>query len=193
MAPSPARLLAVFSLALAAAPARTAEPAAGRLDMDDAQVEVLSQPLPAGRRIELPEGFLQVEEDGPEDGDVGTFTVASAAAVTPAATAAPPASEDQALPAPPPPAFPPAAAPGEQASPCRAERTAYLRELWRESGIDLDDPVALAEGLESGAAGPATAYGWFALQVDAFRNLSWSEDLKARARDVVRCVNEHQG
>ncbi len=72
---------------------------------------------------------------------------------------------------------------------CRRERTAYLRELWRESGVEVSDPDALVRGLDAGASGPGAAFFWSALSMDAFRNLAWSSELRSRAEDLVRCVN----
>jgi hypothetical protein len=80
----------------------------------------------------------------------------------------------------------PVAAPG--APPCRTERAAYLRELWKTSGIDVKDPDALLAGLEAGDSGPASGYYWFALATDPFRPLAWSSDLRDRAEALARCV-----
>jgi hypothetical protein len=164
---------------LAAAPAARAAPAErpeGRIETEEARTEILGRPLRAGERIELPEGFLQVEE-GTEDGEVGSFTVVPAeslAALAPSPGAPGGASD------------PAAAAPGLPA--CERERSAYLAQLWEESGIEVEDPAALLEGLQAGATGPATGFYWFAFQTDPFRPLAWSSELRSRADALVRCV-----
>ncbi len=186
---SRATLLAVLSLLPLAGAARAAgdDRAQGTIQIDGAtRAEVLSHKVPVGRRIDLPEGWYRVEEEGVEDRDVGSFTVASAGTdeVAAAAPAAPAAAEPaEASPA----AF--AAAALRQPDACRKERTAYLRELWRESGVEISDPDALVRGLDAGTTGPGAAYLWSALSMDAFRNLAWSSGLRSRAEDLVRCVN----
>jgi hypothetical protein len=182
---SRARLLfALPLLATTAAPLAEEPRPEGRIDAGDGRSEILSRPLPVGRRIELPEGWFQVDEEGVEDRHVGSFTVAAAVTErSPAAAparAAPPAEPAEAAP-------PPRAAP----DPCLAQRTAYLRELWKTSGIEVDDPVALQEGLEAGTSGPAAGFYWYALATDPFRPLAWSTELQSRARALVRCVNEN--
>lgn len=185
---SPYRLLLALPLLAVVAPPRAAEPRPeGTLEAGEARAEVLSKPLPVGKRIELPEGWFQVEEEGTEDRNVGSFTIAEArpapeADATPAPAAAPTAratsgSGPGVLPAAP-----------TAAAACRPERNAYLRQVWKEAGIDVEDPEALIAGLDAGTSGPGTAYYWFALQVDPFRNLAFSSDLRDRARDLQRCM-----
>jgi hypothetical protein len=171
-----ALLAALLALphATAAAPPR----AEGRIESEEARTEILSRPVRVGERIELPEGFLRVEEEGTEDREVGSFTVVSAESLAATATAPQTMTGGASDPA--------AAAPGGPA--CRAERTAYLAQLWKESGIDVKDPAALIEGLQAGATGPATGFYWFALQTDAFRPLAWSSELRSRADALARCV-----
>lgn len=178
---------AAAALALAAPPARADPPAAeGRVETDAGQVELLSRPLRAGDRIDLPEGYLIVEESGPEDEQVGSFGVVAAESFAGSAAAGPAETADAAEPgdAPPPEAGAPA---------CAGERAAYLAELWRASGIDVKDPPALLRGLEAGAAGPATGYYWFALATDPFRPLAYSSELRSRADALVKCVRAHGG
>jgi hypothetical protein len=173
------------------APARAAgpRPAEGRIESEEGRVEILGRPLHSGDRIDLPEGFLRVEEDAPDDGEVGSFAVVSAEAFTgtsPAPRSEPvsagePAGADVA-------ALAAAGGPG-----CRAERAAYLSELWRASGIDVKDPAALLEGLDAGASGPLTGYYWFALATDAFRPLAWSSELRSRADALARCARASSG
>ena len=177
--------LAAALVTAAATPARAAPPRAeGRIESDEGRVELLGRPLRAGDRIDLPEGFLRVEEDVPEHGEVGSFAVVSAeafqgtaptSASEPVSAAEPAEADATAL-----------AAAGGPA--CRSERAAYLSELWRMSGIDVKDPVALLEGLEAGGAGPLTGYYWFALATDAFRPLAWSSELRSRADALARCA-----
>lgn len=198
------RLAAVLPLLLSLAvptPARP-DPAAarpaGQIVSDEGRTEILGRPLRAGDTIELPEGFLRIEEDGPEDGEVGSFTVVSAdafreigpAAVAPAAgTSAPAAGTSVAA------AGPSVAGAGEPASTrrpaapdCRAERGRYLAELWRLSGIEVASPDALIEGLEGADGGPRAGFFWFALATDPFRPLAWSSELRDRADALARCV-----
>jgi hypothetical protein len=182
------RLAVVLAAALAAiAPPARAEPAPakGHVESDQGRFEILGRPLHAGDRIELPEGYLVVEEDGPDDGAVGSFGVVSAELFAPPAA---PASE----------AFdagdlePTRAQAASLAAPgagCRAERAAYLSELWRASGIEVDDPIALLEGLEAGSTGPGAGFYWFALATDPFRPLAWSSELRSRADALARCVH----
>ncbi|ACL67591.1 conserved hypothetical protein [Anaeromyxobacter dehalogenans 2CP-1] len=189
----------VIPLAAALAlPARAEDPeppVEGRLEAGAAQVEILGRPVRVGERIELPEGYLIVEEKGTEDARVGSFSVVPAESFQPVAMLAMAAGDgagrgtaSDAAPAPAPAA--PAVLPAGQRPepPCRGERAAYLRELWKTSGIDVRDPDALLTGLEAGAAGPATGYYWFALATDPFRPLAWSSDLRERADALARCV-----
>ncbi|HET6413961.1 MAG TPA: hypothetical protein VFG53_18025 [Anaeromyxobacter sp.] len=190
--------LLASALVLLTSPARgeDAGGAEGTIDTGNGRVELLARRIPVGERIELPEGWYRVEEEGVEDRDTGSFTVAAA-------------SSDEGTPAgrtpeePPPP--PPRRAGQVLGTPssllplavavrigCRDERNAYLRELWHESGIEVEDPDAVLRGLDAGAYGPGTGYYWFAFSTDAFRNLAWSTDLRDRARDLARCV-EAQG
>jgi hypothetical protein len=167
--------LAAASVALPLSPS-AAPPAAGRVESEDASIEVLGRPVRVGERIELPEGFLQIDEGGPEDGQVGSFAVIPAESFGQVAPAG--AAGGASDPAP--------ASDGEPA--CRAERAAYLAELWKASGVEVSDPVALLEGLQGGATGPASGFYWFALATDAFRPLAWSSELRSRANALARCV-----
>jgi hypothetical protein len=177
------RTLVVAAALAFIAPSTRAEPPAGRIQADDSQFEILGRPLRAGDRIELPEGYLVVEEDGPEDGQAGSFGVVSAESIATAVAPAPLAAE--------------AGGPADAAAPggatCTPERAAYLAELWRASGIEVKDPVALLQGREGGATGPATGFYWFALATDPFRPLAWSSELRSRADALARCVRGHAG
>lgn len=174
------RLAAALAAALSLPLAASAEPppaAAGRIESDEGRIEILGRPVRVGERIELPEGFLRVEEAGPEDDRVGSFGIVSAESLR---ADAPIAVEVVG-------ADDPADA-GPSLPDCRAERAAYVAELWRASGIEVSDPAALLDGLEGGATGPKTGFYWFALATDPFRPLAWSSELRARAERLVRCV-----
>jgi hypothetical protein len=175
-------LAATVALALPRAASSEPTAAGGRIEADGATFEILGRPLRKGDRIELPEGTLVVEEAGPEDGQAGSFGVVPAETFggTAAVAAAPAGAGDPADAAP---------SVGE----CRAERAAYLAELWRASGIDVKDPVALLEGLQGGASGPGTGFLWFALATDVFRPLAWTSELRARADALARCVRGQGG
>lgn len=169
------------------------EGAAGRIETGTGRVEILGRPVRVGEKLELPEGFIRVEEEGTEDRHVGSFTVVPAETFRATALALADAGRDGATEAEPPAVADRAAEPLPPerlaSAACRRERADYLRELWRESGIEVEDPGALIEGLEAGAQGPATGYYWFALASDPFRPLAWSSDLRARADALVRCVH----
>ncbi|HET8540229.1 MAG TPA: hypothetical protein VFL83_10195 [Anaeromyxobacter sp.] len=174
---APALVLAVALAAPATAPA--APTAAGRIQTDEATIEILGRPVKVGEKVETPEGWLRVEEAGPEDGEVGSFAVVAADSFgAPAAAASADGVASAGAPADRKPA----------SRDCRAERSAYLSELWRASGIEVSRPDAVIEGLEAGSAGPAAGFAWFALATDAFRPLAWSSALRARAEALARCV-----
>lgn len=172
---------AALVLALAVPLAAAADPprAGGRIDGDDVHVEILGQPVRVGEKLELPEGFIRVEEKGTEDSQVGSFSVVPAETFGKEAPDGAVASGADFA--------PPAAAPAQPE--CRAERAAYLAELWRESGIQVSDPAALLDGLEAGQ-GAKTGYYWFALATDPFRPLAWSSELRSRAEALASCVKQ---
>ena len=180
-----ATAIALLSIPLAA----SSEPprAEGRIDAGDAQVEILGRPYRVGETIQLPEGFLRVEEAGPEDEEIGSFTVVPASSPTSlavaVATAGAPAAAPAAIPAGEP--FPP---PRPGAAPCRAERAAFLAEIWKGSGIEVEDPEGLLEAFEGSEGNPDLATLWFALSTDAFRPLAWSSDARGRANALARCM-----
>lgn len=169
----------------------TGSVAEGRVESQGARVEILGRPVRVGENRELPEGFIRVEEEGVEDREVGSFSVVPAQTLRPASVAMAEASPRsrrpgsvQGM------AEPPATAPPLPSTerPCRRERAAYLSELWKASGIEVADPDAVIEGLESGGSGPASGFYWFALATDPFRPLAWSSGLRARADALSRCV-----
>lgn len=169
----------VLAAALAFPLAASADPprAEGRIDSDEGHVEILGRPVRVGERVDLPEGWIRVEERGTEDENVGSFSIVAAGS---SAGAEPDASAEVAE------AGGPAEAPPREVD-CRAERSAYLAELWKQSGIEVSSPDALLEGLESGR-GAAAGFYWLALATDPFRPLAWSSDLRARAEALVRCM-----
>lgn len=152
--------------------------AEGRIQTDEGQVEILGHPVRVGERIDLPEGWFRVEEAGPEDGEIGSFSIVPAESFE-AAASSPAAGVAE------------AGGPGDaSAKPrdCSAERSAYLAELWKTSGIEVASPAALIEGLRAGDSGPGAGYYWFALATDPFRPLAWSSALRGKAEALVRCV-----
>ena len=174
-----------------AEPPRTAERPAGQVLTEEGRTEILSTAVKVGARVELPEGWYRVEEAGPEDARVGSFTVVSREAFS-AAGRAPAgegdAAEDGSAPAPRPAASTPAVGERPPPPPCGAERSAYLAELWRERGIeDVKDPAAVMAGVD-GETAPWVGSAWLALSADAFRSLAWSPALRDRARALARCV-----
>jgi hypothetical protein len=75
--------------------------------------------------------------------------------------------------------------------PCRAPRSAYLRQLLRTAGIELDDPLALLEGLAGArgyeAAALFTPYGLLP-GIDPIRPLAWDSELRRLGRELTRCA-----
>ncbi|HVI96049.1 MAG TPA: hypothetical protein VM753_18680 [Anaeromyxobacter sp.] len=160
--------------------------AEGRIEAGDARVEILGRPYRVGETIQLPEGYLRVEEAGPEDEEVGSFTVVPASEPTSLAAAVAAARAPAGMPGavpeePPPPPLPAAIR-------CRAERAAFLAEIWKGSGIEVQDPEALLEAFEGAGDNPDLAKLWFALSTDAFRPLAWSSDARGKAKALSRCV-----
>lgn len=174
-----AAVAAAVSLAFPAAPYADPPRAEGSIDTDEGRIEILGRPVRVGERIELPEGWIRVEEKGTEDENVGSFGIVPAESFQAVGS---PAGDEPAL------AGDPGGSPPPQRRDCRAERAAYLAQLWKESGIEFSSPEALLEGLEAGENGPATGFYWFALQTDPFRPLAWSSDLRDRADALARCV-----
>ena len=183
-----------LALALAAAaptPAAAQPAAAGAVRADRAAVEVLP-PRAGASEVRTPEGFLRVEGGtiGAGSGSFGVYPAGAYAGAAHLAGARPP----------PPPAAaaqPPrreladAGAPGPDLDRCRAERTRYLRRLLYFAGIDVDDPLALLDGLAGVpgvAAGPFlfTVYG--PLQgVEPLRPLAWDQELRSLGRELAAC------
>lgn len=186
----------LFAAALAALPivARPEAPLAeGTIEAGDGRVEVLGRRYAPGDTIELPEGYLRVEEAGPEDEEIGSFTVVPAAVLA-RAQVEPPAQEE---PTPPGGAGEPPGAwerfreretPRASGQDCNEERRAYLAEIWKQSGIELSDPEGFLAGLEETEQGSDLTLAWFALSTDAFRTLAWSSDARAKAMALARCA-----
>ncbi len=173
------RVAAACALLSASLVARADPPrAGGRIVTDEGRVEILGQPFRVGETIQLPEGFIRVEEKGTEDDQVGSFSVVPAESLATPAAAVGEGEVAATDPAPPSPA----------ARDCGAERSAYLAELWRQSGIDVSSPDALIRGLDAGGSGPGQGFYWFALATDAFRPLAWNSTLRDRAEALARCV-----
>jgi hypothetical protein len=173
---------ALVSLPLVASP----EPprAEGRIESGDARVEILGRPYRVGETIQLPEGYLRIEEAGPEDEEVGSFTVVPASA--PLSVAAASVQAARAAPA----AAPEPVAAAPRPAPCRKERAAYLAEVWKQSGIEVSDPAAFLDAFEGSSGNPNVASVWFALSTDAFRTLAWSSDARAKANALAHCMAE---
>jgi hypothetical protein len=169
-----------LALALALAPAAplAADRVAGLVQTDQGQIEILGQPVRVGERVDLPEGWYRVEEAGPEDGRVGSFGIVSASsfpASAPAVAADPPEE----------------GAPGagkKAVHSCGAERTAFLKELLRGSGVEVQDPASFLEGLGGDEFAPGLSTLWLALATDPVRSLSWSSELRSRADALARCA-----
>ena len=178
MDPRPA-MLAALLVPLAA---RADPPVAGSIETDEARIEVLAQPVRVGERVELPEGWYRVEEAGPEDQEIGSFSVVAAGSAFAATSPYAPATVE-------PDPSGPGDAPRAQRSVCRAERSAYLAELWREMGIEsVRAPLEVMEGLEGEAFAPGLSKWWLALTTDPFRPLAWSSELRSRADALARCT-----
>ncbi len=188
------------------AAARGDDAAGGRIESDQARIEILR----AGgqREIRTPEGFLRVE-DPPEPGDedrLGSFGTYHAAVLMPdepgddaldvAARPERPARSirpgEAPLEAPPPvrrDGLVDTTAPVAGADPCRPQRARYLRRVLRMSGIDVDRPIELLDGL----AGPASQGGTLLLGgylipgFDAVRPLAWDQELRSLGRDLATC------
>jgi hypothetical protein len=185
----------LVAAALAALPlvSRPEQPRAeGSIEAGGARVEVLGRHYAPGDTIELPEGYLRVEEAGPEDGEVGSFSVVPAAVLARADAA--PAGAQRTEPAAEVIPFPwrrpeeERAAPARAGPDCSAERRAYLAEIWKQSGIELSDPQGFLAGLEQTGEGSDLTLAWFALSTDAFRTLAWSSDARAKASALARCA-----
>ncbi|BDG03231.1 hypothetical protein [Anaeromyxobacter oryzae] len=182
--------VAALAAALAPGTAAAGPPSDGTIETDGARIEILGKPVRVGETVELPEGFIRVEEAGTEDEHVGSFSVVPAAslrATANARAALPPGTPAVAAAAE---GYPPRAA-GAPEPACLGERNAYLRELWKQSGIDVKDVDAIIQGLEGTGYGPGTGFYWFAIATDPFRPLAWSSDLRDRADALARCVREH--
>jgi hypothetical protein len=175
----PALLLLAAPFTVLAEPPR----AEGRIDTGDARVEILGRAYRVGETIQLPEGYIRVEEAGPEDEEIGSFSVVPA--TTFAASAGTGSGAETRT------AAEPADAPRAEAdavASCRAERAAYLAEVMKASGIEIDDAASFLAAFEGTAGNPNVASLWFALSTDALRPLAWSSDARGRAAELARCM-----
>lgn len=181
-------------------------PVGGEIRSEGSRTEILPEPPPVGRTVNTPEGWYRVEAAPSRDtGATGSLSV------VPRAAFAPP-------PAPPPPAGGAASAPvpaatetavevtvesAAAADPCRAEKDRYLARLLEYLEIDdVEDPLALLEGIEELPAG--TGLGPFVrlslfgtpaggpVLVDPVRPLAWDQELRSVARDLSRCIRERR-
>jgi hypothetical protein len=123
-------------------------------------------------------GFVETERGRLEVGAGGAFFgTAKAATATP--------------PRPPIATATPTATSAPAADPCRPQRSAYLRQLLRATGVDLDDPLALLDGLAGprgyDAAALFTPYG-LVPGVDPLQPLAWDSTLRTLADDLARCA-----
>lgn len=198
------RRLALLAVVLAAPAARAQAPAGGGfVASEESRVEVLAAPVRVGERVERPEGWYRVEEAGPEDREAGSFGVVPATALAereeeagPGAAPEPAARAEARLGVGPEDRLTaPADVRGEGpayalADPCRAERTAYLRELLRLEGIEVADPVGLMEGLEGATFARGFNWFWLSLRIDPIRPLSSSSNLRALADRLARCASD---
>lgn len=183
--------------------ARADDEAAGTITSDQSTIEILGSN--GEREIRTPEGFIRVEPgQAPEEG-TGSFSIVQASEFGEEADADP-------SPAPPPPpavrelrpgpataswrhvaversGIADTAAPQPGPDPCQEQRARYARRLLRSAGVDVDDPVALMQGL----AGPG-AYGsdiltsgYLFTGLDPIRPLAWDMELRSIARDLATC------
>lgn len=184
VAQAPARLAPV------AAPAPPAM-AGGSVRSDRMALELL--PPRAGNEIRTPEGFIRLEGSGAAPASLVSFgtyrpvppQVTAAARGTPVvarteAAEGTPGGDGGALSA--------AASPARE--PCRAQRSRYVRRLLAMSGVDLDDPLALLEGM-TGAGGYPAHYLFTAVGLlpgsDPIRPLAWDLELRSLARELAAC------
>jgi len=174
--------------------------ASGSVRSDLMSIEVL--PPRAGNEIRTPEGFVRLEGSSAAPAGLATFGTyrpvpvraptagARSAAMAGAQAEAPvgaaqPGGGDGAIPPP----------PGSLRDPCRAERSRYVRRLLVMSGIDLDDPLALLEGMTGPGGYPAhylfTVIGLLP-GADPIRPLAWDQELRSLARDLAACSRESE-
>jgi hypothetical protein len=171
-------LAVALVLALAIPASAAADPPSGRVQTDEGYTEILDRPVRVGERVELPEGWYRVEEAGPEDRRVGSFSVVSSRVL--AATAGAPAPIEAE-----------AAAPGERKpgdAGCRDERSAFLSEYLKAQGVEVKDPAGFLQALEGENFARGFATLWMTLNGDPVRATAWSSELRARADALARCA-----
>ncbi|MFT3913002.1 MAG: hypothetical protein QM704_02615 [Anaeromyxobacteraceae bacterium] len=180
-------LLALLSVPAVSHAQEASDPAAGAIVTDEGATELLGRVYRKGDVIQLPEGTLTIEEDahpGEEQG-VGSFTVITPTVVTPGegpVAAAPVEArpvDDGAW----------ASSTGRGAAPpCEAERSAFIAELWRGWGVEVEDPAAFLEGLAGGD--PGLVLSWLASAEQTIRPIAWSSGLRARADALAACARQ---
>jgi hypothetical protein len=181
-------------------------PVGGEIRSEGSRTEILPEPPPVGRTVNTPEGWYRVEAAPSRDtGATGSLSVVPRAAFAP--PPAPPPAPRGSTPA-------PAPAPEEAAvevtvegaaaeDPCREEKARYLSRLLAFLEIDdVEDPLALFEGLEELPAGAGlgpflrlSIFGTPAggpVAVDPVRPLAWDPELRSVARDLSRCIRERR-
>ncbi|BDG08723.1 hypothetical protein [Anaeromyxobacter paludicola] len=145
-----------------------------------------------GRTIRTPEGFLRVEEPE-EPGPGGTLSIVPAAEpARPPAAPQPGVGEAEGRTQPPP---APSALPRRPRGMglCEPERAAFLKELFRIAGVDVEDPLALVAAFTGENAGdvPSLRFPeWGLVPVDPVRALAWNFELQIRARELSQCVRD---
>jgi hypothetical protein len=189
-------VLAILAITFVARPApgrAEEEPSevAARIETDDGTIEII-QPH-HGRVIETPEGYLRIEE-GPDldEGVQGSFGTYHATPVEPAAVSRIAVTSVEPPPAPVtvgPDGLVDTSAPTAGADPCHAQRERYFRRLLQMSGVYVDRPLELLDGL----AGPGRVganvlvTGYLSPGVDPLKPLAWDQELRSLGRDLAVC------
>lgn len=187
-------LVTLASSAWSAARADDGVDRGGQIETDEANIEIVRPHH--GRVIQTPEGFLRVE-DGPDLdrspglGSFGTYhptSAANAPEAGPGSTgsgAADPSERVQVRPD----GMVDTTAPVPGTDPCRPQRGRYLRRLLEMSGVKVDRPLDLLDGLAgpSAAGGNVLVSGWVAPGVDPLKPLAWDQELRSLGRDLAAC------
>lgn len=191
------RTLLVVLLASSAWPAAWADDGAdrgGQIDTDEGSIEIVRPHH--GRVIQTPEGFLRVE-DGPDLdkspglGSFGTYRATSVASRSDpdlGSTGSGAAEQPEHVPVRPD-GMVDTTAPVPGADPCRPQRGRYLRRLLEMSGVKVDRPLDLLDGLAgpNAAGGNVLVSGWVTPGVDPLKPLAWDQELRSLGRDLAAC------
>jgi hypothetical protein len=172
----------------------------GRIESDElVSIELIT---PSGQReIRTPEGFLRVESDEPDDpssSTMGSFGTYHAAVLAPSESGvqvvdADPSPADAAPAEPAPPlrrdGMFDTSAPTAGADPCHAQRNRYFRRVLRMSGVDVERPLELLDGLAGpGSRGGNLLIGGYLMPgVNPIQPLAWDQELRSLARDLATC------